>query len=147
MNTTNQIITEEIFQVKEPNEVYGLADLIYKKEAYEIISCCFEVHKILGKGFLEIIYKDALQHEFDLRKIQYARERTFEVHYKNKILQRHYNSDFIVFDKNVLEVKAQEDVIEKNFKQTINYLKEANLKLGLLVNFGENNLKFKRVVL
>ena len=67
--------------------------------------------------------------------------------YKTKVLQRTYNSDFIVFDKIVLEAKAQEGVIENNFKQTINYLKVTKMKLGLLVNFGEDNLKFKRVVL
>ncbi len=138
--------TEEIFEVKEPNVIYGLSNLIYKEEAYEIISCCFEVHTILGSGFLEAVYKDALEHEFNLRGIPYARERKFEVNYKGKVLERYYNADFIVFDKIVLEVKAQKNVIEDHFKQSINYLAVSKLKLGLLVNFGEDNLKFKRVV-
>ena len=74
-------------------------------------------------------------------------EKKFEIVYKNKILNHYYNSDFIVFDKIVIEVKAQQNIIDKNLKQTINYLVASKMKLGLLVNFGEEGLKFKRVIL
>jgi GxxExxY protein len=139
--------TEEIFEVKEPGEAYYLNNLIYKEESYEIISCCYEIHKMLGRKFLEIVYNDALEHEFNLRGIPFIRAKKFEVSYKDKILRHSFNSDFIVYDKIVLETKAQEDILEKNYKQTINYLSASQMKLGILVNFGEEILKFKKVVL
>lgn len=122
-------------------------NLIYKEEAYEIISCCFEVHKILGRGFLEAVYKDALMHEFKSRNILYKREKNFEINYKNKSLQHYYTSDFVVFDKIILEEKAQQNIIDEHYKQVINYPAVSKMKLGMLVNFGEESLKFKRIVL
>ncbi|MBA3665158.1 MAG: GxxExxY protein [Bacteroidetes bacterium] len=133
--------------MNEPSDVYGLSNLIYKDEAYDIISCCFEVHKTLGKGFLEGVYKDALAHEFKLKNIAFKREQKFEVLYKDIVLPHYYCSDFIVYDKIVLEIKAQSDVIDQHYKQVINYLAVSKMKLGLLVNFGESSLKFKRIVL
>ena len=121
--------------------------MIYKEEAYEIISSCFEVHKIIGRGFLEVVYKDALMHEFQSRNILYVREKKFEINYKNIALPHYYTSDFVVFDKIILEVKAQQNIIDEHYKQVINYLAASKMKLGLLVNFGEESLKFKRVVL
>jgi GxxExxY protein len=133
--------------INEPSDVYGLNNLIYKDEAYDIIKCCFEVHRILGKGFLEAVYKDALSEEFKSSGIAFKREQKFEIVYKGVVLPHYYYSDFIVYDKIVLEVKAQQDVIDANYKQVINYLAASRMKLGLLVNFGESSLKFKRVVL
>lgn len=127
--------------------MYGLTNLVYKEEAYTIISCCFEVHKALGRGFLEAVYKDALSHEFKLRDIQFERERKFVIEYKGIVLPHYYFSDFIVLDKIVLEIKAQQTAIDEHYKQTINYLAASKMKLGLLVNFGEESLKFKRIVL
>ncbi len=101
----------------------------------------------MGKGFLEAVYKDALKHEFNLKGISFSAEKKFEIIYKGKILDHYYFSDFIVFDKIVIEVKAQENIIDKNLKQTINYLAASKMKLGLIVNFGEDSLKFKRVIL
>ncbi|MBL7922067.1 MAG: GxxExxY protein [Bacteroidia bacterium] len=122
-------------------------DLLYKEEVYNIISCCFEVHKFLGKGFLEAVYKDALKHEFKLKGISFVTEQKFEIIYKGKTLDHYYFSDFIVFDKIVIEIKAQHNIIDKNLKQTINYLAASKMKLGLIANFGEESLKFKRVIL
>ncbi|MBI2723206.1 MAG: GxxExxY protein [Bacteroidetes bacterium] len=133
--------------MNEPSDVYGLNNLIYKDEAYDVISCCFEVHKTLGKGFLEAVYKDALIHEFNLKKIPFKREQKFEISYKDIILPHYYCADFILYNKIVLEIKAQQDVIDQHYKQVINYLAVSKLKLGLLVNFGEPSLKFKRIVL
>ena len=61
-------------------------DLIYKDESYKIIGICMEVHKLLGKGFLEIVYKDALQYEFKQREIPFQREKEFLIEYKNFVL-------------------------------------------------------------
>ncbi len=122
-------------------------ELVYKEESYKIIGCCFEVHKILGKGFLEIVYKDALEYEFQLNGIPYSREKEFPIPYKKIILPRKFNADFTVYDKIILEVKHKESILDEHIAQTLNYQKITNFKLGLLVNFGEISLKHKRLVL
>jgi len=77
-----------------------MPDLILKDESYELIGICMEVHRELGMGFREIIYKDTLEYEFQNGKIPYDRERRFEIKYKTIILPRRYNADFIVYDFN-----------------------------------------------
>lgn len=121
-------------------------EVIYKDESYKIIGCCLEVYNVLGKGFLEVIYKDALGIEFQLNNIPYSREKNFEVIYKGIPTKRKYNADFIVYDKIILEVKAFKSISNDNLLQTMNYLKVTGFKLGLLVNFGENSFNSKRVV-
>lgn len=122
-------------------------DYIFKDETYKMIGCCMEVHKELGKGFQEIVYKDALEIEFQINSIPYTREKQFEIFYKNFKLPRNYNADFVVYEKIILEVKAIESLTSGNIKQTLNYLATSKLKLGLIVNFGEDSLKYKRVIL
>ncbi len=122
-------------------------DLLYEKESYEIIGACMEVYNELGKGFSEIVYKDALEYEFQLRNIPYEREKSYKIKYKDKILPHSYDADFIVFNKIPLEVKAIEQLVPGNVRQTINYLAASKMKLGLLVNFGEDTLKYKRIIL
>jgi GxxExxY protein len=114
---------------------------------YEIIGSCFDVYNQLGKGFPEIVYKDALQIEFNQRNIEFEREKKFEIDYKGVILPHYYYSDFVIENNIILEVKAQEGVIETHTKQVINYLAVSKCKIGLLVNFGENSLKYKRIIL
>lgn len=139
----------EIFEiVEEPLEKYFSNDsLVFKEEVYEIIGACMEVHKFLGHGFLEIVYKEALEIEFKKRGIDYEREKKFSIYYKEIKLDRFYIGDFVVFDSIILEIKAQNSVINENIKQVINYLAVSKCKLGLIVNFGEESLKFKRIVL
>jgi len=124
-----------------------MKELLYKDEAYTIVGCCMEVHKILGKGFNEVVYKDALEIEFKLNNIPFEREKKFELTYKNFQLPRQYNADFVIYDKIILEAKAIESLSNSNIKQTLNYLAASKMKLGLLVNFGEDSLKYKRVIL
>ncbi len=137
INTNNLLITLQIMNSK----------LIYKEESYEIIGICMEVYNILGKGHSEVIYKDALEYEFSVNNIPYSREKKYEVQYKDIILPRRYNADFVVYDKIIFEVKAIEYLTDSHIKQTLNYLAASKLKLGLLVNFGEDSLKHKRIVL
>ncbi|MCU0440757.1 MAG: GxxExxY protein [Bacteroidia bacterium] len=122
-------------------------DYPFSEEAYSIIGACMEVHSYLGKGFLEAVYKDALQHEFKLKGIQFEREKRFEIHYKDELLTHYYVSDFTIDNKIILEVKAQEGAIENHYKQVINYLAISGYQLGILVNFGEDSLTYRRVVL
>jgi GxxExxY protein len=123
-----------------------MTELIYKEEFYKIIGICMEVHRLLGRGFLEIIYKDALEYEFNKNNIPFEREKEYKIPYKEIILQHKYYADFVVFDKIILEVKAVNGIIDDFIKQTLNYLSASNNKLGIIVNFGEDSLKYKRLV-
>jgi len=122
-------------------------ELIYKDESFRIIGCCIEVHKILGKGFLEVVYKDALEYEFKENDIPYYREKEFPIPYKKTILEHKFFADFTVFDKIILEIKHKDSIIDDHIAQTLNYQKISNYKLGIIVNFGELSLKYKRLVL
>jgi len=122
-------------------------NLLYKEDSYFIIGACMEVHKELGKGFSEIVYGDALELEFKRSNIKYSREKRFNITYKETILPHYYIADFVINDKIILEIKAIESLTSSHTKQTLNYLAVSRLKLGLLVNFGENSLSSKRIVL
>jgi len=123
-------------------------DAIYlKEESFKIIGLCMEVHKILGKGHSEVVYKDALEYEFKINSIPFEREKSYEIIYKDIILPRKYIADFIVFDKIILEAKAISQLTNSDTRQTLNYLASSKNKLGLLVNFGEDSLKYKRIIL
>ena len=122
-------------------------ELLYKEMSYKIIGACMEVHKGLGKGFSEIIYGDALEIEFQENNINYSREKHFNINYKNNMLPHHYYADFVINDTIVLEIKAISELTSSHVKQTLNYLAASKLRLGLLINFGENSLSYKRVIL
>ena len=117
------------------------------EESYKIIRLCMEVHRILGKGHSEIVYKDALEYEFNTNLIPYQREKEYLIQYKDIILPRRYFADFVVFDEIIFEVKAISQLTNGDVKQTLNYLASSKNKLGLLVNFGEDSLKYKRILL
>lgn len=120
--------------------------IIYKEESYKIIGICMEVHNYLGFGFSEIVYKDALEIEFKNAKIDFERERKYEVEYKGIVLPHLFYADFIVFGKIILEIKGKKDIADADLAQAINYLKVSDNKLGLIVNFGEEKLNYKRIV-
>jgi len=120
--------------------------LILKNECYEIIGRCFEVHNQLGPGFLEVVYKDALEIEFQHSGIPYKRETKYIINYKENILKHSYNADFVVFDSIILEVKAVSCITDDFLARTINYLKVSGNKIALLVNFGEVKLNYRRVI-
>ena len=122
------------------------ADLLYKEEAYRIIGACMEVHKELGCGFLEAVYQEALELELDQQDIPFEREKVLKIHYKGYQLAKEYVADFVCFDKIILEIKALSSLTSEHEAQVLNYLKTSNFKLGLLVNFGQASLQYKRFV-
>ncbi len=124
-----------------------MGKIIYKQESYNIIGKCFDVHNNLGAGFLEIVYKDALEYEFKKANIPYEREVKYEVNYKEIILPHVFYADFVIYDKIILEVKAKNAIADEFVAQAINYLKVSGNKLALIVNFGELKLNYKRLVL
>ncbi len=113
-----------------------MSNLIYKDESYKIIGLCFEVHNNLRPGFLEIVYKDALEYEFKKTNIPVDREKEYIVNYKGITLPHKFYADFIVFDKIILEIKAVSGIPDEFIAQAINYLKVSQNKLALVVNFG-----------
>jgi GxxExxY protein len=123
-----------------------MKNLIYKSESYAIIGACMEVHRHLGCGFLEVLYKDALEIEFKIRNIPYVREQSYEVTYKGVMLRHKYIADFVVYDKIILEAKCASKVSDLFRAVAINYLKASKNKLALLVNFGELSLTFDRLL-
>ena len=105
-----------------------------------------EVHRILGGGLLEIVYKDALEYEFNKHNIPFEREKKYDIRYKEIILTHKFYADFVVYDEIILEIKASKDIIDEHTAQTINYLKLADSGLGIIVNFNNKSLQHKRVV-
>lgn len=126
---------------------YSEKEYPLQKESYQIIGICMEIHRILGKGLLEIVYKDAIEYEFNNKKILYQREKKYEIEYKGIILPHHFFADFVVFDKIILEVKSRKTIIVEHYSWVINYLGISKCPLGLIVNFGDNSLVTKRVIL
>jgi GxxExxY protein len=123
------------------------ASLLYREETYQAIGICMEVHRILGHGFLEIVYKDALEFELRKRRLAYVREKEFHIRYKEVILPHKFYADFVIGDKMIIELKAAGGgLADDQVAQTINYLKASGCKVGLLVNFGRSNLEFKRLI-
>lgn len=124
-----------------------MAELIHRNKTYQIIGICMEVHKTLGHGFSEIVYKDALEYEFSKYEVPYEREKEYVVPYKNVILTHRFFADFVVFGDIILEIKATEGGLCDEFlAMVINYLKVSACKVGLLVNFGRMSLEYKRLV-
>lgn len=93
------------------------------------------------------MYADALEYEFQRNEIPYNRELRYNISYKDIILPSYYFADFVIFDEIILELKAIATLTTSEIKQTLNYLAASKNKLGLLVNFGEDSLKYKRIIL
>ena len=119
--------------------------LLYEQETYAIIGAAMEVHSILGSGFLEAVYQEALTIEFERRKIPFKREEKLEIKYKDYILSKYYEADFVCYDKIIVETKAQKEISGIDEAQVINYLKATGFKIGLVINFGAESIESKRL--
>ncbi len=105
-----------------------------------------EVYNELGCGFLEAVYQEALAVEFEDRNIPFVREKSLNIEYKQRILQARYRTDFIVFDKILVEIKVTNALVEKDSLQVLNYLNATKFRLGILINFGASEkLESKRI--
>jgi len=119
----------------------------FQKETYEIIGACFEVHKILGCGFLEAVYQEALEIEFKRRGIPCEPEKELPINFKGVELKKKYYPDFVCYSEIIVEIKALSQLREEHIAQVLNYLKATKFELGFIFNFGERSLKYKRVIL
>ena len=143
LNGDNYIVAED--QVTIGFGEYGNKEI--NSLTHAIIGASMEVHNTIGRGFLESVYKDCLCLEFEKRKIAFQKEKQYDIYYKGIKIRHHYFADFLVEEKIIIEVKAQNHVIEENQKQLINYLAVSGCKIGLLINFGEGALKYRRFIL
>ncbi|SEA69014.1 GxxExxY protein [Psychroflexus halocasei] len=120
--------------------------ILYKDESYKIIGCCMTVHNELGAGFLEAVYEEALEKEFQRQQIPYQKQVKLDLYYQGQKLQKKYRADFICYDKIILELKVVQNIPLAFYKQLRNYLKATNLELGMLINFESSSLTYKRIL-
>ena len=123
-----------------------MEEYIFKDENYTIVGILFEVHKNLGKGFSEIVYKDAIEYELQQLNIPYQREKEFSVNYKETTLKHKFYADFVVYDNIILEIKTVDCFNNSHYNQCLNYLKVSKNKLAILVNFNLVSLEYKRII-
>lgn len=121
------------------NEQYKYSELTSK-----IIGCAMAVHKVLGNGFQEVIYQRALEIEMNHAGISFQREFEMPIFYRDKHIGTR-RVDFLVEGVVSVELKAISKLEDEHFAQAINYLEAYNLEIGLLINFGERSLIFKRL--
>jgi len=120
--------------------------LLFENETHRIIGACMQVHTKLGCGFLESVYQEALEKEFLKQNIPYSRNKLLHIFFDGKPLDKYFVADFVCYDKIILEIKAATFFHQSNSDQVINYLKATDFAVGLLVNFGESSLKWKRFI-
>ena len=120
--------------------------LYREEETFKIIGICMEVHRNLGPGLLEVVYKDALEIEFKANNLPFEREKEFSIEYKGVILPHKFYAYFIVNEDIVLEVKAVKEFSGEHTAQVLNYMKLSESEIGLLVNFQNKSLQHKRLV-
>ncbi len=103
------------------------------------------VHSTLGNGFQEVIYQRCMAIELEGAKLKYQREIEMPIFYHGEEVGAR-RADFLVEDGVLVELKAISEVNDTHFAQMINYLEAYKLEVGLLINFGEKSLKFKRFI-
>lgn len=123
------------------------SDLIRKEECYQIIGSCMRVHSDKGNGFLEPVYQECLEIDFELEEIPFVSQAPLRLEYRGRKLKQRYKPDFFVYEQIVLEIKAVKKLTDEHRSQVLNYLSATGYELGLLVNFGAyGKLEWERIV-
>ena len=104
--------------------------IIYKDESYAIVGACMKVHCALGPGFLEAVYEEVLEKEFQVQKIPYQRQVKLDLYYEGEKLKKQYRADFICYDKIIVELKAVHQMPSVFYAQLQNYLKMLKYGVG-----------------
>ena len=120
--------------------------ILSREESFAIIGACMKVHRTLGAGFLEAVYEEALEREFQNLKIPFKRQVKLDLYYGNQKLTKQYRADFICYDEIIVEIKAVSLIPTAFYAQLQNYLKCTNIELGMLINFGTSSLTYKRMI-
>lgn len=124
-----------------------MAELIYKDEVFAIVGAAIEVHRVLGSGFLEAVYQEAMEIECLSKNIPLESQKVLQTRYKQHVLKKEYIADMVCFEKIIVEFKALDKLAGKEESQIINYLKATGYKVGVLINFGSHaKLEWKRFV-
>ncbi len=122
--------------------------IVYKEESYKIIGAAFKVYNNLGHGFLEAVYQEALEIEFERQGIPCEREKELSIIYDGVQLKQTYKADFVCYGKIIVELKAVSELVDAHRSQVYNYLHATGYRLGLLLNFGcSDELEKERIVL
>ncbi len=124
-----------------------MSNIIYKDESYKLMGILFDIHNNLGKGFLEIVYKDAIEYELEKSKIFFEREKEYSIKYKDVFLKHKFYADFVVFDKIILELKCCKSITDSHIAQAMNYLMVSGNKLAIIANFNNDYLEYKRIII
>lgn len=122
-----------------------MTEILHKELSYAVVGAAQEVHRLLGPGFLEAIYEEALAHELTLRSISYVRQKLLNVNYKGLLLGE-YRADFVIEEKIILEIKAMTALTPAHESQALHYLTATSLRLALLINFGRESLQMRRII-
>ena len=122
--------------------------IVYKQESYDIVGAAMYVYNKLGHGFLESVYQEALEIEFNRRNIPYEREKELQIVYDGVLLKQIYRADFLCYGKIIVELKVVSELDDSHKAQIYNYLHATGCRLGLLINFGSSDgLEYERKVL
>jgi len=122
-----------------------MADIIYEELSFQVMSVVFEVHNVLGPGFLEKVYESALIKEFEIRNIPVEAQKEIIVSYKGDNIGLYY-ADLLVDEKIIIELKAVDKLSRLHEAQLLNYLNATGVKLGYLINMGSKSVEYKRFV-
>lgn len=109
---------------------------LFKAEGYALMAAAFDVYNELGAGFLEEVYHEALQLELNDRKIPFVSKPRLRIQFKDRLLQKYYDADFLVHSAIVVELKAVRALAPEHEAQLLNELKATRLRVGYLLNFG-----------
>lgn len=121
--------------------------LLFEQESYAVLGACFEVYKQKGCGFLEPVYHECLEIEFELRGVPFRSELKLVLEYKGRKLKQSYEPDFICYDKIIVEIKAVSALNDAFRAQLQNYLRATDLRLGFLINFAHHpKLEYERII-
>ncbi len=124
-----------------------MKNLLLEEETYQIIGICLDIHQILGHGFSEAVYKDAIELEAKEKEMIFEREKAYNVYYKGTKLCHKFIADFEFFNSVILEVKASDKGIsDDHIAQTLNYIRVSGNKVGLIVNLGRRSLQQRRLI-
>ena len=126
----------------------GVLKMLYPDESFRIMGACFAVHNQMGSGFLEAVYQECLEIEFESRQLPGVAKSEVQLKYGDRVSKQTYEPDFICYEKIILEIKACDSLVSKHGAQVLNYLNATGYELGLLVNFGAHpRLQWKRFAL
>jgi len=122
--------------------------ILYPEESYAIVGASFNVYNEKGCGFLEDVYQECLEIEFEHLHIPFTAQKEFRLTNRGRTLRKTFKADFVCHEKIILELKAVSALADEHRAQLLNYLNASGCKLGMLVNFGHYpRLEYERLVL